>query len=192
VVAVRGDVRNVVLVADDGHARARDVLGGAGAGGRDAVLLRLEVLGEVGVGDVVEQWRQAVVHERLGVRAGRRRDGAVLARGNDVEGGLRVVLLGGSLVPRTRCRHEDQHSTNDQNCRQRSLQSPLLTPAFLDPASSEDPTPVKLRQLTARGYQDRGRPRGHGARGRLSERTCCAPEGPRADRSGIYRSWYEA
>ena len=46
----------------------------------------LELAHQVGVGDLVEQRRERVVHQRLLVGAGRRGHAAVLAGGNDVSG----------------------------------------------------------------------------------------------------------
>ena len=64
-------MRDVELVAGDRDAGMGHGLDRAGPVGVDAEPLGLEVLVEVGVGDVVEQRRQPVVHERLRVGAGR-------------------------------------------------------------------------------------------------------------------------
>src|SRR5205823_4617210 len=54
--------------------------------------LALEVLREVGRRDLVEERRQAVVHQCLLVRARRRWEAAVLPRGDDVQGARGVIL----------------------------------------------------------------------------------------------------
>ena len=98
VVGVGVDVRHAVDVAGDLDAgMAGNRLERARAVGAEAVeRLRLEVGRQIAVGDLVEERRQAVVHRRLGVVGHRRRRlaGLELTRGDDVQGGCRVVLGG--------------------------------------------------------------------------------------------------
>ena len=75
--------------------RARPVLA-------DPEVRGLELRLQVGGGDLVEQRRERVVHQRLGVGAGRRRHGAVLAGRDDVARGGGVVVGRG----RRRAQHE--------------------------------------------------------------------------------------
>ncbi len=79
-----GDVRDVVLVADDGDAHARRRLRRPRPVGADAEALGLELRLEVGVGDLVEQRRERVVHLRLLVGPGGYGETAVLTGGDDV------------------------------------------------------------------------------------------------------------
>ncbi len=112
VASLAGDVRHVERVADERQALARrrlDVGRRGRAGGAER--LALEVLGQVGGRDLVEQRREAVVHEGLLVRPGGNRHGAVLARRDDVQGVGGVVLCGRRGSGNQERRHEGERGT---------------------------------------------------------------------------------
>ena len=127
---------NVELVAGDRHAGAGHGLDRARPVGVDPEALRLEVLVEVGVCDVVEERREAVVHEslRVGTRAGR----AVLPCGDDVAGSLRVVLRRRRLSAQGD-HYDDPHENPHQTCH----------PALSSPSFLADPQRVWRRNHTA-------------------------------------------
>jgi hypothetical protein len=121
VVGLAVDMRHVEAIADDAHALARDALAGERALALGAEPLRFEVAVQVGRRDLVEQRREAVVHARLVVRLGRRRDPAVLARGDD------VARAGREVAHCMSGRHEGRAGGNDDGGHGRaSHRSPLL------------------------------------------------------------------
>ena len=97
VVGRGGDVRDVERVALDHDARPRHRFDRRRGRGVDAEALGLEVGGQVAGADLVEQRCQPVVHQRLGVGGGARRDAAVLAGRDHVQ--RRV----GEVIRRCRC-----------------------------------------------------------------------------------------
>ncbi len=86
------NVRGVVHVPDDRHARVRHRFRRERAGRRVADRVRLEVLAQLRLVHVAEQRRQRVVHPRLPVGARRRRDRPVLTRRQNVQRNRGVVL----------------------------------------------------------------------------------------------------